>query len=125
MFDEFNVLADSLVRVGDKIDFIFNNNETDDQIINHINKSKELLNKTLYECAKSIEDIKNTLNCCIEDIEKKENKLGEDERIQLESFFLEIDKTQNVIVDELNSLNSKLNRIADNVLPYVWIGGED
>lgn len=124
MIDNFNLLAESLVLAGEELDegIEFEGPNT---IINKINKCKSQLNCMLYECAKSRKKINDILDYCIKDIENNENKLNEDERIFLESYSLEVCETREKINEELDSLSSKLNRIADAVLPDVWIGGED
>lgn len=121
MIDKFNELAEALVLAGDYLDKGIKN-ENMDQSINNINKSKDQLSHILYECAKNVIDIKNTLEYCIKDIENNENKLNEDERILLESFSLEVCRSREKINEELSSLSSKLNRIADIVLPDITLG---
>lgn len=124
MIDNFDLLAESLVLAGTELDENIEF-EGPNASIDNINKCKIQLNYILYECAKSRKELNDILDYCIKDIENNENKLGEDERIFLESSSLEVSRTREKINEELDSLSSKLNRIADAVLPDVWIGGED
>lgn len=124
MIDNFNLLAESLVLAGAELDEDIEF-EGPNPSIDNINKCKDQLNYILYECAKSRKELNEILDYCIKDIENNENKLNEDERIFLESSSLEVSRTREKINEELDSLSSKLNRIADAVLPDVWIGGED
>lgn len=124
MIDNFNLLAESLVLAGEELDEGIEFEDLNPSIDN-INKCKSQLNYILYECAKSRKELNDILDYCIKDIENNENKLNEDERIFLESYSLEVCETREKINEELDSLSSKLNRIADAVLPDVWMGGED
>lgn len=121
MIDNFDLLAESLVLAGAELDENIEF-EVPNASIYNINKCKIQLNFILYECAKSRKKLNDALDYCIEDIEKKENKLGEDERIQLESFIEEIWRTREKINEELDSLSYKLDRITDIVIPYVTLG---
>lgn len=124
MIDNFCLLAESLALAGTELDEGIEL-ENPNPSINNINKCKDQLNYILYECAKSRKELKDILDYCIKDIENNENKLNEDERILLESFSIEICRTREKINEELSSLSSKLNRIADTVLPDVVIGEND
>ena len=121
IINKFNELAEALVLAGDDLGKGIEN-ENMNQSINNINKSKDQLNHILYECAKNIIDIKNTLEYCLKDIENNEAKLSEDERILLESYCLDVYGAREKINEELYSLSSKINRIADTVLPDVIMG---
>lgn len=121
MVDNFDLLAESLVLAGTELDENIEF-EVPNASIYNINKCKIQLNYILYECAKSRKKLNDALDYCIEDIEKKENKLGEDERIQLESFIEEIWRTREKINEELDSLSYKLDLITDIVIPYVTLG---
>ena len=124
MIDNFCLLAESFALAGTELDEGIEL-ENPNPSINNINKCKDQLNYILYECAKSRKELKDILDYCIKDIENNENKLNEDERILLESFSIEICRTREKINEELSSLSSKLNRIADTVLPDVVIGEND
>lgn len=121
MIDNFDLLAESLVLAGAELDENIEF-EIPNASIYNINKCKIQLNFILYECAKSRKRLNDALDYCIKDIENNENKLDEDERIQLESFIEEIWRTREKINEELDSLSYKLDRITDIVIPYVTLG---